>query len=143
MKKHNRLWLFILLGTLFLLGGLVALDAHTALAKPTFGENCQGCHNKSKQELLNPTNAVKPTTQPAQIKVKSPHPSKFFKAHGSEVLKKGVTSCTKCHQATNFCTSCHRKSVQPVSFEQEHKKVKKYNDNLACSQCHAWAKAKK
>jgi hypothetical protein len=142
MKKNNRLCFFIITATLLFLWGLVALDAITAFAKPTLGENCQGCHNKTKQELLNSTNAVKPTAKPVPIKVKSPHPSKFFKAHGSEVVIKGVTSCNKCHQSTNYCTSCHRKSVQPSSIEQTHNKVKKYNDNLACSKCHEWAKAK-
>ena len=119
MKKQNTwLWLPVLLGALLFLGAVVNLESHSAFAKPNYGANCLTCHKQSKQENTKP---AKPANFPKQTKGKGVHAAGFLTTHGSEVISKGGTSCIQCHQTTNFCSSCHRKTVQPVSWDQRHK----------------------
>lgn len=144
MKKQNTwLWLPVLLGMLLFIGGLVDFESRPAFAKPDFGTDCQSCHGKTKQELLKPTpTTTTPTTKPATPinprpkKAVKPHKAGFLATHGSEVINKGASSCINCHKTTNFCSSCHRKTVQPASWDLQHKNVKNYADKLSCSQCH-------
>ena len=97
---------------------------------------CSACHHDRSMSALDLPDTGAPDCRDCHDGLLMPHPAVWLRTHGDRSEQLGEATCATCHDAEDYCETCHQLGMpHPRRFIATHDtKAEKVGD--ACFNCH-------
>jgi hypothetical protein len=98
---------------------------------------CSACHHEPKMASLELEDTGAPTCRECHDGLLMPHPDSWLRRHGARSVALGEESCASCHDAQDYCDTCHQLGMpHPKGYVARHG-AKAQAVGAACLNCHS------